>query len=137
MDVGKGVCHGRLLFVSDAVTYQSKSPAGLQREFEAAVEDYLETCASLGIPPQKPVTGVFNVRVPPQLHRQARLRSVEAECSLNDVVVRALECYLAPALSTEAFLNPKGRTLEGREPGGREPGHPWFSCGRRHSSSGT
>lgn len=112
VDVGKGICHGRLLFVSDAVTYQSKSPADLQKEFEAAVDDYLETCADLGRQPQKPLTGVFNVRVPPQLHRQARIRSVEAECSLNEVVVRALECYLTPALSTEAIMKPIGRALE-------------------------
>ena len=96
LDVGKGICHGRLLFVSDVVTYQSDSPASLQKAFEEAVDDYLATCESLGRQPQKPLTGVFNVRVPPQLHRQARLRSVEAECSLNVVVVRALESYLAP-----------------------------------------
>lgn len=94
VDIDAGMCHGRILFIADAVTYRAEGPRQLQAEFEAAVDDYLETCAELGRMPQKPLNGVFNVRVPPTLHRQARLRAVADDCSLNEVVTQALVGYL-------------------------------------------
>lgn len=48
LDMTRGVCRGKILFIADLVTYESESPAGLQKEFESAVDDYLETCVALG-----------------------------------------------------------------------------------------
>ena len=92
LDMERRVCRGRILFIDDLVTYESRSPDGLQREFEAAVDDYIATCASLGKEPQRPFRGLFNVRVPPALHRAAAIRATCDSVSLNDVVVRARRC---------------------------------------------
>ena len=54
LNVVSGSWYGRLLFIDDLVTYEASAPAELQREFEAAVDDYLETCRKLGRDPQKP-----------------------------------------------------------------------------------
>lgn len=94
LDMSRSVCRGKILFISDLVTYESGTPSQLQKEFEAAVDDYLETCVSLGREPARPFRGQFNVRVPPELHRAATLRSVEEGISLNDVVVKALDAFL-------------------------------------------
>lgn len=94
LDMSRGVCRGKILFINDLVTYEADKPADLQKEFEAAVDDYLETCATVGRQPQKPCRGQFNVRVPPALHRSAMLRSIEDGISLNDVVVQSLGSYL-------------------------------------------
>lgn len=94
LDMGRGVCRGKILFIDDLVTYEADSPRELQGEFEAAVDDYLVTCTTLGKEPQRPFRGLFNVRVPPELHRAAALRAVSDAVSLNDVVVRALDCFL-------------------------------------------
>jgi predicted HicB family RNase H-like nuclease len=94
LDVGRGVCRGKVLFIDDVVTYEAASPRDLQREFELAVDDYVETCTSLGKEPQRPFRGMFNVRVPPELHKAAALRALTTGVSLNDVVVRALDCFL-------------------------------------------
>jgi predicted HicB family RNase H-like nuclease len=94
LDMSRGICRGKILFIDDLVTYESDSPVGLRREFEAAVDDYLETCAALGKEPQRPFRGLFNVRVPPELHRAAALRATMEGVSLNDVVVRSLDCFL-------------------------------------------
>ena len=66
----------------------------LQQEFEAAVDDYLQTCVRVGKEPQRPFKGLFNVRVPAQLHRSAALRATRDGVSLNEVVVSALTSYL-------------------------------------------
>ena len=39
------VFHGRLLGISDRITFEGDSVDSLQKDFEAAVEDYLESCA--------------------------------------------------------------------------------------------
>ena len=52
LDIGRGICRGRILFIADMVTYQADSPQELQREFEVAVEDYVATCVALGKEPQ-------------------------------------------------------------------------------------
>ncbi len=54
VDVERGVCRGKLLFIDDLVTYQAASAKKLQAEFEAAVDDYLETCRLVGKEPQRP-----------------------------------------------------------------------------------
>ncbi len=93
IDMDRQVCRGKLLFIKDLVIYEAASPSQLQAEFEAAVDDYIKTCAELGWEPQKPLKGQFNVRIPPALHKDCALRAVKDSCSLNDVVVRALQAF--------------------------------------------
>lgn len=95
LDMTRRVCRGRILFIDDLATYEAKTPALLQKEFEAAVDDYIETCAQVGKAPQRPFKGLFNVRVPPALHRAAALRAAREGVALNEVVVNALTVYLA------------------------------------------
>ena len=94
IDMARLICRGKILFINDLVTYEASSPAELQKEFEAAVDDYIETCRELKIDPQKPLKGQFNVRVPVELHKAAYLKAIEENSSLNDIVVRALQSFL-------------------------------------------
>jgi predicted HicB family RNase H-like nuclease len=94
LDMERMVCFGKILFINDLITYQSATITELQKEFEAAVDDYLETCAELGREPQKPLKGQFNVRISPALHKAATLRAIEDSTTLNEVVARAMESYL-------------------------------------------
>lgn len=95
LDMSRGVCRGKILFINDLVTYEAATPADLQTEFEVAVDDYLDTCKAVGKEPQRPFRGAFNVRVPQVLHRSAAVRAAADQTSLNEVVIRALEAYLA------------------------------------------
>ncbi|MEO8161302.1 MAG: type II toxin-antitoxin system HicB family antitoxin [Arenimonas sp.] len=94
IDMQRDCCFGRLLFVADLVTYEARTPAELRKEFEAAVDDYLETCATVGKLPVKPCSGVFQVRVTPQLHRDAVLRAIRDGVALNAVVSQALSRHI-------------------------------------------
>lgn len=94
LDMARGVCRGKILFINDLVTYEAASPSKLQKEFEAAVDDYIETCVTLGREPQKPLKGQFGVRVPAALHKAATLRALTDNVFLNEVVVRALDAYI-------------------------------------------
>lgn len=63
--------HGKILFVNDLVTYQADTLQQLEIEFQAAVDDYLETCEEIGVSPDKPYSGTFNIRIGPELHQAA------------------------------------------------------------------
>lgn len=89
------VLHGKVLFINDLVTYEATTPSELKAEFEAAVDDYIETCAAIGKPAEKAFSGQFNVRVKPELHQQASVRAAKEKKSLNAVVAEALEQHLA------------------------------------------
>lgn len=102
LDMQRGICRGRILFIDDVVTYESKTIQGLTKQFEEAVLDYIETCRLVEKEPQKSCRGQFNVRVAPEMHRAAARRAIADETSLNDVVCMALSAYLQsrPAEST-------------------------------------
>lgn len=95
IDMTAMICRGKILFIADLVTYQAPDPVNLQKEFEAAVEDYLETCEYLGRSPHKPLKGLFNVRVSPDLHRLAVVKATDSGTSLNKIVAKSLESYLS------------------------------------------
>ena len=63
------VLHGKVLGIRGLISYEGDSVQCLRRDFENAVDDYLEMCAESDIDPQKPYRGSFNVRVSPELHR--------------------------------------------------------------------
>lgn len=95
LDMTRRVCRGRILLIDDLVTYQAAAPDLLQGEFEAAVDDYIQTCAQVGKEPQRAFKGQFNVRIPSLLHRALALRAAGDGVALNEVVVQALTAYLS------------------------------------------
>ena len=96
VDMTRNVCRGKILFIDDLVTYESKSVSGLQKQFEDAVDDYIETCRQIGKLAERSCRGQFNVRVGSELHRGAVRRAALENISLNEFVSRALKCYLVP-----------------------------------------
>lgn len=88
------VFHGKLEGIRDLVTYEGTDVESLKASFHEAVEDYLETCKAEGREPQVPYKGTFNVRVAPELHRNAALFAVVKGKKLNTVVSEALKHYL-------------------------------------------
>jgi predicted HicB family RNase H-like nuclease len=96
VNVIDNILQGRLMFISDIVTYIADSPASLKTAFEEAVDDYLQTCAELGDEPNVPFKGTFNVRVGPDRHKNTVLACSQQGISLNDWVCRAIDASLAP-----------------------------------------
>lgn len=88
------ILHGRVLNIHDIVTYEGESVDELKAHFMESVEGYLRMCAELGQTPDRPVSGKFNVRISPDLHRAAQRAAAEQDISLNEVVAQALARYL-------------------------------------------
>src|SRR5690606_31992006 len=81
--------------INDLVTYEADSVQNLKSEFIAAVEDYLEFCKSQGLEPDKPFSGVFQVRVGSHLHKGVVQRATREGKSINEIVREALDNFLS------------------------------------------
>ena len=82
---------GKLLGIRTLVSYEGETAKEIKQAFQEAVEDYLETCETLGQKPEKPFKGSFNVRINSDLHRQAYILAEEKLVSLNQFVSEAIK----------------------------------------------
>ena len=94
IDADENVIVGRVAGIRDIVTFVASTPAELQREFHISVDEYLAHCAETGKAANKPANGVFQVRVPPELHRRAAMKAEARKQSLNSLVVEAIEAVV-------------------------------------------
>lgn len=84
------VFHGKIVGINDLVTFEAKEVGDLVNSFHEAVNDYIETCKQVGKQPEKTYKGSFNIRVSPELHRDAAITAKEKSVTLNDFVKTAI-----------------------------------------------
>ena len=78
-----GTFHGEVINTRDVITFQGKSVTELKKTLKNSVEDYLQFCRERREEPDRPFSGKFVVRVPPEVHREAFLKAKSAGKSLN------------------------------------------------------
>lgn len=93
-DLDQGILYGKLLFINDLVTYEAESLRGLESEFRISVDEYLADCERMGIPPNRPFKGSFNIRIGRELHQQLAMKAAEDGLGLNEAVQRAVEEFV-------------------------------------------
>ncbi len=86
--------YGKLLGIADLVDFCAENAKDLESEFQKAVDDYLDFCAEIGKAPQKEYSGMFNVRIPPELHRRLTVMAQAKGVSLNKIVEQAIASYV-------------------------------------------
>ena len=84
------VFFGKVLGIRSLISYEGKDAKGLVSDFHSAVDDYLALCAAEGIEPEKAYKGSFNIRISPDLHKQAVVASLSQQISLNSFVEKAI-----------------------------------------------
>lgn len=86
-----GTFHGEVVNTRDVITFQGKSVSELKRSLKDSVEDYLEFCRDRGEEPDRPFSGKFVVRIPPEVHREAFVKAKSAGKSLNAWVTEKIK----------------------------------------------
>ena len=88
---------GRILGITDLVTFEGDSIASLKKVFHEMVDDYIIDCETTGkkVSVEK-YDGIFNVIISPELHKEAALIASKRGISLNDFVKKAIvdELYI-------------------------------------------
>ena len=72
------------------ILYEGNALDSLKKDFEEAVDDYLEECKANNIVPEKPVSGKTVIRMGAELHQAATLKAKDLGISLNDFIKRAI-----------------------------------------------
>ena len=90
-----GVFFGKVMGIRALISYEGKTATELVEDFHGAEDDYLALCVDIGTEPERAYKGSFNVRVSPELHRQAVIYAASHQMTLNGVVEDALRKSLA------------------------------------------
>lgn len=85
------IFHGEVVNTRDVITFQGESVAELKQAFRESVDDYLAFCLERGEAPDKPFSGQFVTRIPPELHRQVNVAAMRSGKSLNAWVSEQLQ----------------------------------------------
>jgi len=93
--------HGKIVEISDLVTYEGNSISELKKIFREVVDEYIIDCEKLGKTPfktpLKKYEGSFNIVIPPELHKDAAVVASKRGISLND--------FVRKAISDELYIN--------------------------------
>ncbi len=83
--------YGKVLGIRALISYEGTNAAELVADFHGAVDDYLELCVQSGTEPEKAYKGSFNVRISPELHKQAVIAAMSHNMSLNSFVETSIQ----------------------------------------------
>ncbi|MCF7791225.1 MAG: type II toxin-antitoxin system HicB family antitoxin [Victivallales bacterium] len=86
------IIFGKILFINDRILFDAINCDEIEQSFHDAVDGYLEDCKELNVPPDKPFSGNFNVRITPELHKQlAQTVAQEDYKNQNQFIKEAIE----------------------------------------------
>jgi predicted HicB family RNase H-like nuclease len=82
---------GRVLGVSDRISFHGETVMELTTDFHEAVDHYIEDCEKTGRTPQKPASGKLMLRIRPEVHAAVGIAAAAAGKSINQWVDEVLE----------------------------------------------
>lgn len=85
------IFHGEVINTRDVITFQGSTVRTLKKAFKDSVDDYLDFCKERGEEPERPFSGRFNVRLAPELHREAYVAAKALGMSLNTWIAEAIK----------------------------------------------
>lgn len=88
------VFFGKVLGIRALISYEGKDAKGLIKDFHASVDDYLSLCEAQNKAPEKAYKGSFNVRISPELHKQAAITAMAEQISLNSLVESSIRQFV-------------------------------------------
>ncbi len=90
-DDAADIFHGEVIGLRDVITFRGRTVDEVKEAFQESVDDYLAFCAKRGEEPEKPFTGKFVVRTPPDLHRKVYVAAKKSGASMNSWILQTLE----------------------------------------------
>lgn len=85
------VLHGRILGIRDIITFKTDRVDGALAAFEESVYEYLAFCEERNKEPERPISGKYNLRIDPNMHRGISLLAAANDTSMNSGAVWAIE----------------------------------------------
>ena len=86
---------GHVIGINDSVNFHGRSVDELTKEFDNAINNYLDYCRQAGKEPEKEFRGSFNIRIKPEQHRRIALYAADEGITINQFVSRAIDGELS------------------------------------------
>ena len=77
-----------------SISFEGNTVKELKKDFKDAIDHYLQVCKECGDEPEKQCKGSLNVRLGVDLHNKARIKSIEKNISINELIKEAVVMYL-------------------------------------------
>ena len=87
--------YGKVMGIAALISYEGTTAKELVKDFHDAVDDYLALCAAENKEPERAYKGSFNVRISPELHKQAVIYATAHQTTLNGFVESAIRQALS------------------------------------------
>lgn len=82
---------GKVQGIRALISYEGTNATSLIKDFHEAVDDYLELCKKNNNEPEKAYKGSLNIRISPNLHKEAAIYATEHQMSLNSFIEKSIE----------------------------------------------
>lgn len=76
------------------ILFEGETVKDLKKDFKEAIDSYLQTCKETNTKPEKQCKGSLNVRLGVDLHNKAKIKSIEKNISINELIKDAVSLYL-------------------------------------------
>jgi len=87
--------YGKILGIRSCILYEGTDADSIEQAFQESVEEYLEYCKQKGVAPEKEYSGLFQVRISSETHRELAAKAEASGKKLNAIVAEALDRYVA------------------------------------------
>lgn len=82
--------HGEVAAIKAVITFQGITVDEIEQAFKDSIDDYLEWCKARGKEPEKPLSGKFNLRIPPDLYAKVAAHAAQEGLSINSYILKRL-----------------------------------------------
>ena len=77
-----------------SITFEGNTVKELKKDFKDAINYHLKYCKEHNQEPEKQAKGSLNVRLGVDLHNKAKIKSIEKNISINELIKDAVILYL-------------------------------------------
>ncbi|MBR3132558.1 MAG: type II toxin-antitoxin system HicB family antitoxin [Clostridia bacterium] len=77
-----------------SITFEGKTVEELKKDFKDAIDEHLKMCKELNCDPERQCKGSLNVRLGTELHTKAKIKAIEENISINELIKNAVASYL-------------------------------------------
>jgi predicted HicB family RNase H-like nuclease len=85
------IFHGQVIGIKDVITFQGRSIDDLKVALKDSIDDYLEMCEQEEKSPDKPFSGKFSLRLPPEVHSKVAQAAASDHKSINSWITDVVE----------------------------------------------
>ena len=83
-----GVFHGKVIGLSDSISFEGESVKELTEDFHNAIDEYLEFCSDVGKQPEK---SSFSVKISPEVYNKAIVYAGQRGLPLDTFIETSLK----------------------------------------------